>query len=404
MRVSTANLYDGSVAQLMRRQIEMQTTQVQLTSGKKVAAASDDPTGAARVERALTAIGRAEANQRALEASRNSMILAEGALGDGSELLQQIRESLVAAGNASYGDAERVGLAAKIAGLRDQLLSIANRPDGSGGYIFSGQGASQPPFLDEATGVRFNGVAGTLTTGNMDNFALTVDGRLAWEQARSGNGSYITGALTNSVTGNPPTMWIDSGRVTDPTALTGNDYVIEVVGTTGFPGLLITNTTTSAVTGPLLNWVPGKSVEIDGMAITLSGTATPGDRFSIAPSQNDLKIFPVLDRIIGELRTPLRSGTEIHQGNAAGLRDIDQFLAHFQNVRSLVGEQLNLLDGTETRLAGLKLYNQSERSAAEDLDMTEAISRFETQKSGYDAALRSYAAVQRLTLFQYLNF
>ena len=46
----------------------------------------------------------------------------------------------------------------------------------------------------------------------------------------------------------------------------------------------------------------------------------------------------------------------------------------------------------------------TERSAAEDLDMTEAISRFQIQQTGYDAALRSYAAVQRLTLFQYLNF
>jgi flagellar hook-associated protein 3 FlgL len=149
MRVATANLYDSTVAQLMRRQIEMQQTQVQLTSGKKVAEASDDPTGASRVERSLAAIGRVDANQRALEASRNSMTLAEAALADGSEILQQIREALMAAGNASYSDAERIGLGAKIAGLRDQLLSIANRADGSGGYVFSGQGASQPPFLDQ---------------------------------------------------------------------------------------------------------------------------------------------------------------------------------------------------------------------------------------------------------------
>ncbi|MFX7918738.1 hypothetical protein ABTK44_21515, partial [Acinetobacter baumannii] len=77
---------------------------------------------------------------RALEASRNSMTLSEAALGNANDLLQQVRESMVAAGNASYSDSERQGLANKLKGIRDQLLSIANRPDGSGGYLFSGQG------------------------------------------------------------------------------------------------------------------------------------------------------------------------------------------------------------------------------------------------------------------------
>src|SRR5437868_12201703 len=127
MRLATANLFDASIANLQRRQATMQNQQEQLTSGKRIALASDDPTGAARAERALASIGRVEANQRALEASRNSMTLAESALGDANELLQQARETMVAAGNASYSDAERNGLANKLQGIRDQLLTIANR-------------------------------------------------------------------------------------------------------------------------------------------------------------------------------------------------------------------------------------------------------------------------------------
>ena len=142
MRLSTANLYDASIANLQRRQQSLQNQQAQLTSGKRIASASDDPTGAARAERALAAIGRVDANQRALEASRNSMTLAESALGDAGELLQQAREAMVAAGNASYSDAERGSQANKLQGIRDQLLSIANRPDGSGGYLFQKTGSA----------------------------------------------------------------------------------------------------------------------------------------------------------------------------------------------------------------------------------------------------------------------
>jgi len=403
MRVTTANQFNLTVASLQKRQQELQSTQIQLTTGKKVARASDDPAGAARIERALAAIGKVEANERALAASRNSMNLAESAIGDASEILQQVRETLVAAGNASYTDAERRGLADKISGLRAQLLSIANRPDGSGGYVFSGQGSSQPPFLDEASGVRFNGVPGSQFTGTLEDFALTVDGRLTWEQARSGNGFFVTGALDNSITGLPNTKnWIDSGRVTDPALLTGHQYQIEVVGTAGIAEAVVTDLDTGIVQN--IPFEAGRTIVFDGLAVNINGPQTEGERFSIQPASNDLNVFKVLEDAAANLRAPNRTGAQVQQANVEALRDLDASFGNLQNVRSLVGERLNQLDGSETRLAGLKLYNQTERSAAEDLDMTEAISRFEIQQTSYEAALRSYAAVQRLNLFEYMNF
>jgi flagellar hook-associated protein 3 FlgL len=35
--------------------------------------------------------------------------------------------------------------------------------------------------------------------------------------------------------------------------------------------------------------------------------------------------------------------------------------------------------------------------------MVEAISNFQNQQSGYDAALKTYASVQRMSLFQYIQ-
>lgn len=403
IRVTTANQFNNTVASLQRRQQELQSTQIQLTSGKKVANASDDPAGAARIERALAAIGQVDANQRALESSRNSMNLAESAIGDASELLQQVRETLVAAGNASYSDAERRGLGDKIAGLRAQLLSIANRPDGSGGYVFSGQGSSQPPFLDEATGVRFNGVPGSLLTGTLEKFALTVDGRLTWEQGRSGNGSFVTSASPNTLTSAPAKGWIDPGRVTNPALLTGHSYQVDISGTVPTATYTVTDLDTGGVVAAD-SFQPGKAINFDGMSISINAGGADGDQFAIEPAANDLNVFAVLDKAAADLRSPLRSNAQIQQSNALALRDLDQGFQNLQSVRSLVGESLNLLDGSEDRLSGLKLYNQTERSSAEDIDMTEAISRFEIQQTSYDAALRSYAAVQRVNLFQYLNF
>jgi flagellar hook-associated protein 3 FlgL len=433
MRLSTANLYDASIANLQRRQSALQNQQEQLTSGKRIALASDDPTGAARAERALASIGRVEANQRALEASRNSMTLAESALGDANELLQQARETMVAAGNASYSDAERNGLANKLKGIRDQLLSIANRPDGSGGYLFSGQGSSSPPFLDQSGGVTYVGVSGTLQTGNLDNFQLTIDGRGAWEQSSSGNGSFetapsailpdaVTGKptvqlidpgataanggvpvpLLNATTGNPASGWIDSGRVVDPSLLTGHNYRIDVAGTSPNQTYTLTDQDLGSVVSSG-SFKPGQAIVADGMALTVSGTPIDGDAFAVAGSTRSLKLFDALDKAIVDLNTPQRTANQVTQANAVALRNLDAVMGNLQSARSQVGERLNNLDGTETRLAALKQYSEAEKSAAEDLDMVQGISDFQNQQTGYETALKTYAMVQKMSLFQYIT-
>ncbi len=404
MRLATANQFDASIATLQKRQQAMQDSQQQLTTGKKIAKASDDPTGAARAERALATIGRIDANQRALEASRNGLTLGESALGDANELMQQVRETMVAAGNASYSDSERAGLATKVAGLRDQLLSIANRGDGAGGFLFSGQGSGGAPFLDQAGGVNFTGVSGALQTGNSDKFALTIDGRQAWEQARSGNGSFETGALPNQI--NPAEAakgWIDSGRVVDPALLTGHNYKIDIAGTAPATTYSVTDTDLGGAVVNSGTFKAGQAISFDGMAMTVSGNPADGDQFEVKPSTNSLKVFDVLDKAIAELKKPLRGSAEITQSNTGRLRDLDAVMGNLQNIRSQVGEQMNNLDGSESRMAGLKLYNQQERSAAEDLDMVAGISDFQNQQTGYDAALKTYAMVQRMSLFQYIN-
>ena len=91
MRLSTAFRYEQSINNLQQRQQELSTAQTQLTSGKRVNAASDDPTAAARAERALASIARTDADQRAVDASKNAMTIAESVLGDAVDLLQSAR-------------------------------------------------------------------------------------------------------------------------------------------------------------------------------------------------------------------------------------------------------------------------------------------------------------------------
>ena len=308
MRITSANVFESSVAQLQRRQQQLSEAQVQLTSGKRVLRASDDPAAAARAERALAAIGRSEASQRGLEASRHAMQLSESALGAAGELLQRARELVVNAGNGSYGDSDRRILAEALRGLRGDLLGVANRSDGAGRYQFGGQGSDSAPLLDTATGVVFVGAAGQLQGVAGEATPLSVDGRAAWLEAP------------------------------DP--------------------------------------------------------ANPG---------SVLSVFDVLDRVTTELLTTGRTGAQIAQTVSDGLRDIDAGASNLSAWRARAGESLNRTDGIEERLGQTKLDAQRDRSNAEDLDLVAALSDFKTRQSGYDAALRTYSLVQRMSLFDYLS-
>ena len=397
MRIATANQFDVGIDTLARRQSELANVQEQLTTGKRVNRASDDPAAAARAERALASIGRSETSQRAVDASRVLMTQAESTLGDAGNLLQRARELMVAAGNASYGDAERSGLADELQSIRDQLLALANTGDGAGTFVFGGQGSTQKPFVDTAGGVQYAAADGEMKTEHPTGLPLTTDGRAAWLEARTGNGVFVTSAAPGV-----QNAAIDNGGVADPSALTGADYTIDfsvVAGVTTY-AVLKNGLPTAVVNAP---YASGQTITIDGMAVSVSGTPANGDQFLIAPSTPTLGVFGALDSAIAGLRTAGRTGSQIAQANADSLRDIDSVLSNLQTARSATGAVLQRLDSESDRLDAQKLASTTERSNAQDVDMVHAISDFQSRQTGYDAALKSYAMVQRLSLFQYVN-
>jgi flagellar hook-associated protein 3 FlgL len=401
MRISTANSYNSAIESLMDRQNSLSATQEQMTTGKRVNVASDDPAAAARSERAQAAQARTTATQRAVDASNNAMTLTEGALGDAGTLLQSVRDSLVTAGNGSYGDAERAGLANQLAGYRQQLLAIANRTDGAGNYLFGGQSSTVAPFTDVPGGVQYQGTPGSSQAASSDDLPLTIDGDTAWMTARTGNGVFATSATTST-----GSAWIDSGKVVDPSALTGSTYSIQfsVAGSGATTYSIYQNgspTPMPSATG--VAFTPGQAIQVDGMSATISGQPANNDAFQLAPSTPTLTVFDALDQAIADLRQPNRTGSQIAQGNVTALNNIDAVMGQLSSARSQVGTTMNRVDSVTSRLSALTLSSQTEQSNAEDLDMTKAISEFANQQTGYDAALKAYSMVQRLSLFNYLS-
>jgi len=405
-RVSTSQSYDSALLQLQQRQSSLSDTQVQLTSGKRVNRASDDPTAAARAERALAAISHIDADKRGTQVSQSIMSQADSALGDAGDLLQRAHELLVEAGNPAYDDSQRQGIVAELRGIRDQLLGIANRSDGTGNYLFGGQGSAQAPFLDTPAAtalghqVQYQGALGQNSAAGTQPMPISLDGAKVWTTAPTGNGQFETQVVQSK-----GSAWIDAGRVVDPSSVNpAATYDINFSVAGGATTYTVTTTVGGVpTTGAAQPYKAGTAIQVDGIAVVIDGAPADLDHFKMVPSTQTLSVFDTLDNAVANLTTANKNGTQRAQDNVMNLRNIDQVLTRLQTVRASVGTTLNRIDSVDGQLDDQKLQSQSDRSAAEDLDMVQAISDFQNKQSGYDAALKSYSMVQRMSLFQYLN-
>lgn len=398
MRISTAFRYDESVDNLQRRQRDMSESQAAMTNGKRINKPSDDPTGAARAERAFIAQRRIESDQRLVDASRNALQLAESTLGHAVELLQGARETIVAAGNGSFTGAERQAQADQLRHLRSQLMSLANQDDGAGGFVFGGQSGHTQPFIDTPNGVVANATPGQQQLSRREALPTTLDGGAVWLQAATGNGVFV-GEAASTNTGN---AWVTPGTVSDPSAITGGHY--ELTFSVGPGGTTYSITKDGSPTAAAnVPYRPTSAITIDGMSFTISGEPADGDLFSFDPSTNTLDPFAAIDRAIGVLANPGARPGEVTQAVNNGLRDLDSVLRQFQGARSAAGASLNRLDQADNRNQDRKLWAETLQSNTEDIDMVKAVSDFQNKQSSYNAALQSYALVQRMSLLDYMK-
>jgi flagellar hook-associated protein 3 FlgL len=412
MRLGTANTYDNTLRNLTTRQTALSSLQEQLSSGKKINRPSDDPAGAAQAERAITRIERVATEQRALASQRNTVAMTESTLAQATAALQSFRDMLVQAGNASLGGLERVNLAKEMTGLRDQLIGYANRVDTNGLPLFSGLASAMAPFVDGAAGVTYSGVPGERSATDV-SIPFAADGYAAWMNVPTGNGIFTT-TLGGTNTG---TMFSDVGTVTDPTAaaVAGFDHTVTFTVVPGSPPVTtytVTNNTSAAVSAAQ-PYVAGQPIVFDGLTLTVRGTPVNGDTLEVNPSATSgpgTGMFGVLDTAIAGMYAPGSTtkgasslSAALNQSIARSLAEIDTGMDRLGAARAQAGALLNRADAISSTQETRDIQLQADKSRAEDVDMVKGIADFQNQQTGYQAALQSYAQVQKLSLFNYIG-
>lgn len=218
-RTASANQYENALRNLSQRQTALSNLQENLTSGKRVVRASDDPVAAAQAERAITRISRVQSEQRALENARNTVTQAESTLGQAVDIVQELRQLIVSAGGGTLKpepqDHHEPG-----AGLREQLSDMVNRKDTNGLPLLGALGSALAPFLGPQSGspdYSFAGLPGQ-ASGSATSLPMSLDGESAFMFQPKRDGVY-TASVSNIPTGRLLTT--DGVKAGDTSLITG---------------------------------------------------------------------------------------------------------------------------------------------------------------------------------------
>ena len=393
-RISTSMLYQQSISSLQSRQADLSHLQQQLSTGKKLLTAKDDPVGAGSavtLDRALAELERFGANG---DAVRHRLGLQENALAQAGQAMGRIATLTVQANGGTLSDGDRQAIAIEVESLRDALLDLANSPDGTGRYLFGGSQDGSPPFARGPGGVSYSGDQTRRSVEVAPQMFVedTLPGSGAFMRVRAGDGRIDAGADA----GNTGTGVVSGFGLTDSAGWSGGDYRIVFAA----DGAWSVHDAEGNMVDTGIH-APGEAITFDGLRLAIDGEPAAGDAFSIGRAATR-DVFATIDNLLGALAMdPTTDAQRTAQQNAlqTAMRDVSTAQQHLIDARADGGAGLASVEQADDLRAAHVLTIESTLSGLRDLDYAEAISRFELEMVALEAAQLSFMQMQRLSLF-----
>jgi flagellar hook-associated protein 3 FlgL len=403
MRISTNSLFDSAAARLGDMQTALQTTQQQISSGRRLLTPADDPVAAARALEVTQAqaINTQYASNRGV--ARDSLSLEESTLQSVTSLLQDVKTAVVNAGNGALDDTQRKYIAADLTTRFNELLSLANTKDSVGNYMFAGFQTGSQPYAATTTGATYSGDQGQrmLQVGQSRQMALNDSGDYVFDAPKTGNGTFETAA----VAGNTGAGIISPGTVVDATALTGDNYSITFNVAGGVTTYDVTDTTTGNPLSTGNAYTSGQAITFDGLQFDISGAPANGDAFTVAPSASQ-SVFTTLKNLISVLNTSGTGSTanaNLTNGLNTANSNVDNALDNILQIRASIGSRLKELDSLDSSGDDRDQQYSQTLQTLTDLDYTKAITDLTKQQTILTAAQQSFVKITGLSLFNYLT-
>jgi len=136
-----------------------------------------------------------------------------------------------------------------------------------------------------------------------------------------------------------------------------------------------------------------------GLSLNIIGTPKENDVITVAPNPS---IFSVMDDAIRDIGFAVNANAS-SQAVGQALYNLEIGMARVSAIRGQAGDLLNRADRISSNQEIRSIQLEADRSRVEDLDMIKGVADFQTKQTGYQAALQSYAQIQKLSLFNFIN-
>ncbi|MDP1620637.1 MAG: flagellar hook-associated protein FlgL [Thiobacillus sp.] len=214
MRISTQMQFETGANRMGDLQSRLLKTQEQIGSGRRILSPSDDPVAATRVldiTQTQTINTQYGVNR---QYAKNTLGLVDGTLAGVTALMQDVKDTITAAGNGTLTDSMRASQASELNGRLQQLLGYANTRDAMGNYLFSGFQSNTPAFVQTATGATYQGDLGLqkLQVDSTRQMAISSPGATVFQSG----GQDVFATLTDLVAllNTPGTAGLTAGLAT----------------------------------------------------------------------------------------------------------------------------------------------------------------------------------------------
>ena len=315
MRVSSSTIFDNNVSLLGQQQSKLLQTQQQISTGRRILTASDDPVAAARALEVAQSDAMNTQYAANRNAARNTVSLAESTLQSVTTLLQDVKTAAIGAGNGTLNNSDRQTMATELSGRLQELIGYANSTDGIGNYLFSGFQSRTQPFANVAGVIAYNGDDGERLTqvGASRQMASNNSGADVFMRVKNGNGTFVTQAVaantgsgvisagtvtgpvtgdrysvafsafgTSTVLGGGSTGTISTApAVATPGSVTGHNYSITIDAGGATYSVLDTTTNTAVAGMTNVAYAAGAAITFDGISLAISGIPVAGDVFNV---------------------------------------------------------------------------------------------------------------------------
>ena len=408
MRVSTQQLFGRGIESINDVNAQLQKTQLQMSTGKKVLTPADDPVASTRILQLNQELALNKQYQSNIVSVENSLKLEDDLLGSINDVVQRIRELTINAGNGSLNATDLTYIASEIGERVEQLAGMMNSQDASGEFVFGGFQGKEEPFQKNVSGsYRYEGDEGQRFVQIDASIAIasTENGKSVFMDLDAAKNTFFTEVNPNNQSV-PPAI-ITTGQVIDQDVYDDfypEDMIIQFkAGGSGLEYDII-ESSSGKVMSQNNAFVSGAPITAEGVQFEVVGDPFPGDTFFVQSSEKQGVLTTVEKLVYG-----LENFNATSEGRAAfdalledTITNLDNAETSILETRSQLGARLNTIETTNEQHLDVALLTMEVLADLQDLDYAEAISNLTMQQFILESAYSTYSQVTSLSLFDRL--